>query len=222
MQDIFEEDYPAAHSMDTTWFAVDKDGYIAEMDSDEVGAVPCAYGGDQGDGSEFLQVLAQHLGKPFPKEMYPDNAEGEFTKSLGLYVYRSGFGFYPPTADGSEDVDIDDEPEDIVEAYQRIAAPSEPLHVSKLPENFQAEVKHAMVFNMSFKDSEWLQPALNAPCGYWITDDVLPKAVDVDGHVKVIPENLRQENAPPPTYKSQLPKPEKVQEEKPWWKKFFG
>lgn len=33
-------DYPAAHSMDTTWFAVDRDGYVAYFESGEAGAVP--------------------------------------------------------------------------------------------------------------------------------------------------------------------------------------
>jgi hypothetical protein len=33
-------DYPAAHSMDTTWFAVDKDGHVGCFDSGEAGAVP--------------------------------------------------------------------------------------------------------------------------------------------------------------------------------------
>lgn len=33
-------DYPAAHSMDTTWFAVDRDGFVAAFDSAEGGAVP--------------------------------------------------------------------------------------------------------------------------------------------------------------------------------------
>ena len=33
-------DYPAAHSMDTTWFAVDDDGFVAVFDSGEAGAVP--------------------------------------------------------------------------------------------------------------------------------------------------------------------------------------
>lgn len=33
-------DFPAAHSMDTTWFAIDADGYVAIFDSSEGGAVP--------------------------------------------------------------------------------------------------------------------------------------------------------------------------------------
>ncbi len=42
-------DFPAAHSMDTTWFAVDDDGAIAAFSTGEDGAVPFAYSGEQGD-----------------------------------------------------------------------------------------------------------------------------------------------------------------------------
>jgi hypothetical protein len=38
--DCFEADYPAAHSMDTSWFAVDEAGRVAIFDSGEDGAVP--------------------------------------------------------------------------------------------------------------------------------------------------------------------------------------
>ncbi len=33
-------DYPAAHSMDTAWFAVDRDGHVAIFETGEAGAVP--------------------------------------------------------------------------------------------------------------------------------------------------------------------------------------
>lgn len=33
-------DYPAAHSMDSAWYALDKDGYIAQMDTSENGVLP--------------------------------------------------------------------------------------------------------------------------------------------------------------------------------------
>jgi hypothetical protein len=33
-------DFPAAHSMDTAWFAVDRDGHVAVFDTGESGAVP--------------------------------------------------------------------------------------------------------------------------------------------------------------------------------------
>jgi hypothetical protein len=35
-----EPDYPAAHSMDTAWYAVDSDGHVALFDTGEAGAVP--------------------------------------------------------------------------------------------------------------------------------------------------------------------------------------
>jgi hypothetical protein len=45
-------DYPAAHSADTTWFAVDRDGHVAVFDSAEAGAVPAeAFAGEEADES---------------------------------------------------------------------------------------------------------------------------------------------------------------------------
>jgi hypothetical protein len=41
-------DYPAAHSMDTTWYAVDRDGHVAVFSSHEAGAVPMTAFGDDG------------------------------------------------------------------------------------------------------------------------------------------------------------------------------
>lgn len=35
-----EADYPAAHSMDSTWFAIDKNGYVAQFNTGEAGAMP--------------------------------------------------------------------------------------------------------------------------------------------------------------------------------------
>jgi len=37
---LVETDYPAAHSMDSAWFAVDKDGHIAHFSTGEAGARP--------------------------------------------------------------------------------------------------------------------------------------------------------------------------------------
>lgn len=48
------EDVPAAHSMDTTWFAVDRDGNVAMFESGEAGAVPEAAGAEQGGLDEGL------------------------------------------------------------------------------------------------------------------------------------------------------------------------
>jgi hypothetical protein len=55
------DDFPAAHSMDTTWFAVDRDGHVAAFDSDETGAVPRAV--DEAVGAEE-EVLADFEALP--------------------------------------------------------------------------------------------------------------------------------------------------------------
>lgn len=52
-------DFPAAHSMDTTWFAIDSDGQVAVFESGESGCVPVdAYLGEEfGDVTETLHAL---------------------------------------------------------------------------------------------------------------------------------------------------------------------
>jgi hypothetical protein len=50
-------DYPAAHSMDTTWFAVDKDGHVAAFESAEGGAVPNDALTDQQGDFDALQEI---------------------------------------------------------------------------------------------------------------------------------------------------------------------
>ena len=49
-----EVDYPAAHSMDTTWFAMDIDGHVAVFDSGEPGAVPA--GATQDDAWQLTDL----------------------------------------------------------------------------------------------------------------------------------------------------------------------
>jgi hypothetical protein len=47
-----EPDYPAAHSMDSSWFAVDADGHVGYFRTGEAGAMP--YEGVTGDAAELL------------------------------------------------------------------------------------------------------------------------------------------------------------------------
>lgn len=50
-------DLPAAHSMDTTWFAVDEDGHVAVLETGEAGALPEAWEGGQGGGNAALDAI---------------------------------------------------------------------------------------------------------------------------------------------------------------------
>ncbi len=74
-------DYPAAHSMDTTWFAVDASGRVAHFDTGENGAVPHAWLGNVDVGYDLADVLfardlrARFLsgelsGHPDPDDLY--------------------------------------------------------------------------------------------------------------------------------------------------------
>jgi hypothetical protein len=53
-----EVDYPAAHSMDSTWFAIDKNGFIAQFNTGEAGAMPDHVPGGQ-DMENFEEQLRQ-------------------------------------------------------------------------------------------------------------------------------------------------------------------
>lgn len=52
------DDFPAAHSMDTNWFAIDADGHLAVLDSGEGGAVPKGVTTPE-DGRRFLERLGR-------------------------------------------------------------------------------------------------------------------------------------------------------------------
>ena len=54
------EDFPAAHSMDTEWFAVDQQGQVARFRSGEAGAVPSDYRSLVG-GQDSLDTILEEL-----------------------------------------------------------------------------------------------------------------------------------------------------------------
>jgi hypothetical protein len=56
---MMEPDYPAAHSMDAQWFAVDRDGHVGSFSSGEAGAVPVH--GVIGDNDVLLLDRIQNL-----------------------------------------------------------------------------------------------------------------------------------------------------------------
>ena len=51
------DDYPAAHSMDSAWFAVDADGHLARFDTSEDGAVPLGAPGAGGNKEPDFDAL---------------------------------------------------------------------------------------------------------------------------------------------------------------------
>jgi len=75
-------DYPAAHSMDTSWFAIDDEGRVARFESGEDGAVPnnAASGGGSGEPSfdtfaldavRIARVLVARAAQPMREDEEP-------------------------------------------------------------------------------------------------------------------------------------------------------
>jgi hypothetical protein len=65
-----DADFPAAHSMDTAFFAVDRDGHVALFDTGEAGAVPTEAPCVEYDAD--ASELYAHLESLPPTEMMPD------------------------------------------------------------------------------------------------------------------------------------------------------
>src|SRR5215472_6714827 len=69
-------DFPAAHSMDATWFAVDKDGHVAVFTSGEGGAIPNKVDESIGQDDDEVQSALATL---------PEISEPEFKLSALLH-----------------------------------------------------------------------------------------------------------------------------------------
>jgi hypothetical protein len=131
-------DFPAAHSMDTMWFAVDRDGHVAVFESGEAGAVPDeAYLGEE--YFEAVQAVATSD---------DDDEEIADLSRHGLYVYRHG-----------------DETENwIAGPYTRNVAPDAPALAATLPASV---IEKAVRFDGSFATTEAIQPVEVWPSSAW-------------------------------------------------------
>jgi hypothetical protein len=119
-------DYPAAHSMDTMWFAVDADGHVAVFDSGEGGGVPDVAYVDDPYG--LARALAATGDDDFDLDLSdPDNE----LAARGVYCYRCDDGIAVP--------------------YTRLAVPREPLVLADAPAELRA---HAIRFTGTF--AGWL------------------------------------------------------------------
>lgn len=79
-------DFPAAHSMDTDWFAIDGDGNIGVFQSGEGGAVPTSNWGLRGHLKiENLEDLFALMAKDYPDRFVPIKTSSQvLVKSLHL------------------------------------------------------------------------------------------------------------------------------------------
>jgi hypothetical protein len=86
-------DYPAAHSMDTYWFAVDTDGHVAMFDTGEGGAVPeDALRGEDGLDSLFAEIAKDYEHRSIRVDTSGDIFLTELTNTGATdYLNTSGY-----------------------------------------------------------------------------------------------------------------------------------
>lgn len=89
-------DLPAAHSMDTAWFAVDAEGHVARFHTGEDGAKPtrAAHQGGPIDANFDVDALRQHLHRDKPPGAWFD-AYMHDDAMPGLFEYRREHGDDP-------------------------------------------------------------------------------------------------------------------------------
>ncbi|HVE41112.1 MAG TPA: hypothetical protein VNM14_14555 [Planctomycetota bacterium] len=142
-------DFPAAHSMDTDWFAVDKCGHVALFRSGESGAVPVEarilIGPDGGD-----EKLGNALFGPLTEEMeedddlvYPDTA------AHGVFEYEH-------------------ETENWISGpYARHEPPEKPVRLGDLPPQVKEKLKRLEFRSLCFQETSKIQPVEHAACASW-------------------------------------------------------
>jgi hypothetical protein len=145
VESAMQVDYPAAHSMDTEWYAVDQQGQVAVFISGENGHVP-----DVASDESFLEALwrFQRPGAGEVDELWERDPEEVFAE-LGLFYYDYGPYFDP------------------VGPYERLAQPVQPLHVDQLPPEMRTTCKRIRFARINFADSELVQPLEEFDCNFW-------------------------------------------------------
>lgn len=195
----FDNDYPAAHSMDTTWFAVDKNGYLAVLESGGSGAVP-------------LEAI--------PKDLKELRECWTLSKELGSTRFADK-AIYRYTCDLEWEAEL-------IESYERVVQDvhNKPmLKYEDLNQSMQKAVKPFHFRDRCFAEAESIQPALATPCAFHELDISNPVAIDEDGNEVVIPK----ENIDPgcflpynPRFSVRSDTYPLPKDKRPWWKKLFS
>lgn len=140
-----DADYPAAHSMDTEWFAVDRCGHVALFQSGEAGAMPLSAsvltGPDGGD-----EELAKRL---FGQENADDEHEYPDTERIGFFRFEH-------------------ETENWISGpYLRLGTPSRPVRLEDLPAALREQISQFRFSSLCFGESQRIQPIEHAECISW-------------------------------------------------------
>jgi hypothetical protein len=136
-------DYPAAHSHDTTWFAVDQAGRVGIFFTGEDGPSPLS----AGDGN-LLHVLQDLRGVRDDDDVLEDDFDEmeEQAADLGLYLYEYIGEFGP-----------------LVRPYSYRWMPGTPRHVEQLPPGLREQFKRVRFEGIDFPNTDIIQLAEHMP-----------------------------------------------------------
>jgi hypothetical protein len=151
-------DFPAAHSMDTDWFAVDRDGHVALFISNENGPVPRSVpesrtNTDNVLHTDIVDLLRSLAGKPRDPEeeaVYGEGLDRDEAVRLGLFIYGH---------DQYSDYFLD--------PYSRGEMPEQPLHIDQLPPRVRAWFQEARFADVCFGAARQVQPLESMGCDVW-------------------------------------------------------
>jgi hypothetical protein len=143
------DDFPAAHSMDTDWYAVDRSGHVAVFCTGENGHVPEG-AGDDTVLRDWWQL--RHPGVD-PEQYYEWDTDGAAAR-LGFFCYSH------------------DESYEVLSTYSRDAAPDAPLHLDELPPDLRRRCKLVRFDALDFAQSPRVQPQEFFACTAWYTGHV--------------------------------------------------
>src|SRR5262245_21307342 len=129
------KDYPAAHSMDTCWFAVDAVGQVAVFETGEPGHVP------EGEGNNLLNELYRLFVGKNPTDEEDWMPEDRRAAALGVYFFS-----YP------DDYGM------LAVLYRRQGVPGTPLHIDQLPVRMRDRCKDVGLARLRFDQCEVIQP----------------------------------------------------------------
>jgi hypothetical protein len=153
-------DYPAAHSMDSTWFAVDAGGHVGVFSTGEDGHLP------DSDHEDVTDELWDLLKPADPAEARAVHYQ-ERNVTMGLFELH--FQYASALTGGVMG---------IVGAYLRERAPQTPLHIDQLPPGLRQRCR-AVLFDVRFDQCELLQPLEHVSCRFW--SDFIPVYLGSDG-----------------------------------------
>ena len=128
-------DYPAAHSMDTVWFAVDEAGHVAALWTGENGSLPT--------GLRHSDLLDELYRQTFQDNAEPHPDWDRSAEALGVFAYHYSDG------------NTEDRPVDV---YQRAGTVAAALHVDQLPPDLRAAWKRFKFSGILFSEAAVLQP----------------------------------------------------------------